>query len=180
MEEVMSLATLENVRAIIQTGLTDEELQAVIDRVEAEISEEIGDPYTDELTAISETVEGKSKNIYLKRPVLSVSSITEYSGLSDTTGSALTENEQFYVWPGEGRIERIGSDILWGRMVEVDYVPQDQNKKRVKAIIDLVRIDLARSALSQESIGGEYSFTSPANWEKERRMIMRRLMFVQI
>jgi len=176
-----SLISPAELQALVETGLGDTELQEVIDRVEAEITEEIGAPYADGET-ITETVEGGGRNIYLKRPIASVSSLTEYSQLSDTTGSALTENESFYVWPGEGRIERISTipgAILWSRMVEVVYVPQDQNKKRKKAIIDLVRIDLSRTAYFSEGVAGEYNYTATDNmWEKERRRIMKRISFV--
>lgn len=177
-----SLISPDEVRALVETGLGDTELQEVIDRVEAEITEEIGAPYKDGET-LTETVEGKSKNIYLKRPISSVSSATEYSSLSDTTGYALTENEEFYLWPDQGRLERISTvpgQILWGRMVKVVYVPQDQNKKRKKAIIDLVRIDLSRTSMYQESVGGEYSYTAVSNWEKERRRIMKRISFINV
>lgn len=176
-----SLVSPDEVRVLVETGIDDTELQEVIDRVEAEITEEIGAPYSDGET-ITETVEGGSRNIYLKRPITSVTTLTEYSQLSDTTGTELTENESFYVWPGQGRIERISTvpgGVLWSRRVKVVYVPVDQNKKREKAIIDLVRIDLSRTAMLQESVGGEYSFTA-GNWEKERRRIMKRLSFISI
>lgn len=177
-----SLASPDEVRVLVETGLGDTELQEVIDRVEAEITEEIGAPYAEGET-LTETVEGGGKSLYLKRPISSISSVTEYSSLSDTTGYALTENDEFYVWSGQGRLERISTvpgAILWSRMVEVVYVPQDQNKKRKKAIIDLVRIDLNRTAMYQESVGGEYSFTAVSNWEKERRRIMKRISFINM
>ena len=183
MENVMSLVTTAEVRALISSGLSDSELQDVIDRVEDEITEEIGAPYTDDSTPITETVSGGGKSIYLKRPINSVSSVTEYSQLSNTAGTSLTENEEFYVWPDQGRLERIGGiwgGGEWGRMIEVVYVPQDQNKKRKKAIIDLVRLDLSRKAMYQESVGGEYSYTAPPNWEKESRQIMKRLVFTSL
>jgi len=175
MSNLVSAAT---VKAQVKTSLADEELDAVIARIEAEITEAIGAPYVNESTTITETVRGKAKNIYLNRPILSVSSVTEYTQLSDTTGNALTENEEFYVWAGQGRIERIYN--IWAEMVEVEYVPQDQRKKRTQVIIDLVRIELERTAMFQESVGGEYSFTAPSNWERERQRVMGRLRFTAV
>ena len=179
----MSLVSLDEVRALINTHLTDTQLQAVVDRVEDEVTAEIGDPYEDDSTTITETLKGDKKNIYLKRPVKSVSSVTEYTQLSDETGNSLTENDEYYVWPDQGRLQRIhgiwGKE-KWGPMVEVAYVPQDQREQRKQVIIDLVRLELNHSAMYQESVGGEYSFTAPSNWEKERRRIMRRISFINV
>ncbi len=179
-----SLVSTDEARARISTGLTDDQLQAVIDGVEEEITKRIGAPYEDDSTTITETVKGKAKSIYLKRPIKSVSSVTEYAQLSDTTGSALTENEEFYVWPDQGRIERIGgiwgNTGIWNRMVKVIYVPRDQRKQRKGVIIDLVRLELNRSAMYQESVGGEFSYTAPNNWEKERQRIMKRICFTNV
>lgn len=178
-----SLVSPDELRVLVETGIGDTELQEVINRVEAEITEEIGAPYSEGET-LTETLEGKSRNIYLKRPVSSITSVTEYSQLSDTTGNALTENETFYVWPSQGRLERISTvpgAILWSRMVAVVYVPQDQTEKRKKAIIDLVRIDISRTAYFSEGVAGEYNYMATDNlWEKERRRIMKRLSFISI
>lgn len=178
-----NLVSTDEVRALVKTGLTDAQLETVVDRVEDYITDQIGEPYSEGVT-ITETVSGGGKNLFLKRPVSSVSSVTEYSQLSDQTGASLEENTQFYLWPDQGRLERIGgiwgSEGKWGRMVEVTYVPQDQTKKRKQVIIDLVRLELSRTAMFQESVGGEYSYTAPANWEKERQRIMKRICFVSL
>lgn len=173
-----NLVSAATVKVQVKTSLTDGELDVVIARIEAEITEAVGAPYVDAETTITETVRGKTKSIYLNRPILSVSSVTEYTQLSDTTGNALTEDEEFYVWAGQGRIERIYN--IWAETVKVVYVPQDQNKKRTQAIIDLVRLELERTALFQESVGGEYSFTAPGNWERERERVMRRVRFTAV
>lgn len=178
-----SLVSTDEVRALVDTGLTDAELQAVIDRVESEITDEIGAPYGDGVT-ITETLKGGGRNLYLKRPVSSVSSVTEYASLSDTTGNALTENEQFFVWGNQGRLERISAiygDILWSRVVKVVYAPADQREKRKGVIIDLVRIVISRSAYFQESVGGEYAYMAPSNWwESEKRRVMKRIRFTNV
>jgi hypothetical protein len=57
------------------------------------------------------------------------------------------------------------------------YTPRDDRNLRESVIIDLVRLDLARSAYRSESVGGEMSYTAPPDWEAERFKIMSRLMF---
>lgn len=173
-----NLVSAATVKVQVKTALSDDELDVIIARIEEEITALIGAPQTGDVE-VTETVSGqKAKNIYLKRPILTVSSVTEYSQLSDTTGYALTEDEEFYVWEGQGRLERIFN--LWGKKVTVVYKPTDQRKKRTAVIIDLVRLELQRTALFQEAVGGEYSYTAPANWERERQRILSRLQFTAV
>ena len=197
--------TVADCRALVPTPLTDVQLQAVIDRIEAEITAVIGAPQDDAVSVeVTETIRGGDSNLFVKRPISSVTELTEFSGLTDTTGTTLTEGTEFYVWGDEGRIERIGgssgaasamsafymtdaqfaglaaSGGVWGSHVEVTYKPKDQHLKREQATIDLVRVMLSQTALKAESVAGEYSYQAPANWELEKRRIMRRLSFVQI
>jgi len=198
--------TVADCRALVPTPLTDIQLQAVIDRIEAEFDEVLGAVQTAALaTSLTETVAGANADIFVKRPISTVTTVTEYSGLSDTTGVALTEDEEFRVWPAEGRLQRIGGSTprgvpsvlsvfymtdeqfmgesaagWWGSHVEVVYKPADQHLKREQATIDLVRLMLSQTGLKAESVAGEYSYQAPDNWELEKRRIMRRLSFVQI
>lgn len=170
----MSVTSVDDVRALVATGLSDANLQALIDRIEADITDAIGAPYVDASTPITETHSGhRGKNLYLKRKIGSVSSITEYATLDDLTGSALTEHVDFRVWSGEGRVERIGGG--WNAVATVSYVPVDDRSKWKAAVIDAVRLVIARMPMASESVAGELSYTAP-HWEAEKRNIMRRLM----
>ena len=156
-------------------------------------------------TELTVVVNGGDSSVFLKRPISTVTTVTEYASRTDVTGVALTEDEEFYVWPHEGRLERIGGSIprsapsvlsvfymsdaqfagqasggCWASHVEVAYKPTDQHLKRELATIDLVRLMLSQTALKSESVAGEYSYQAPENWELERRRIMRRLSFTQI
>ena len=198
--------TVANLRALVPSPLDDVQLQAIIERVEAEITEVLGAPQTVALgVSLTEVVPGENVDIFVRRPIHSVTTVTEYSSLSDTVGVALTEDEEFYVWPDEGRLQRIGGGMRrsdpsplsvfymtdaqfagsaqvgwWGSHVQVIYKPADQRHKRKQATIDLVRLLLSATALKSESVAGEYSYQAPANWELEKRRILRRLSFVQI
>ena len=202
----MSLLSVDELRALVPSPLTDEQLEGIIDRVEAEITELLGAPQTALFaTSLTEVVPGENVDIFVKRPIHSVTTVTEYGGLSDAVGVALTEDEEFYVWPDEGRLQRIGGGSRrsdpsalsvfymtdaqfmgsaqvgwWGSHVKVVYKPTDQRHKRKQATIDLVRVLLSTTALKSESVAGEYSYQAPANWELEKRRILRRLSFVQI
>ncbi len=170
-----SLVSVEEVRALVQTGLTDAQLQAVIDREEAELIRMIGPHYANGLT-VSETLNGdRNRNLYLKRRITSVSSIVEY--LTSTVGTPL-DALNFQVWGDEGRIERLLAGAKWPNCrIVVTYVPQDDNLERKAAIIDLLRLGLSRSGLKSESVAGEYSYTAFDNTDEERSRVLRRLNY---
>ena len=167
----MSLVTPTDVKALINTSMSDENLQTVIDRVEAQITARIGAPQTDAYaTEIVKTMRGDTDGLYLFMPteIYSVSSIVE-----DT--STLT-SDQYQTWAG-GVIERLPVDSHWGDRVVVTYKPTDDRLVRAQVIIDLVRIVIERTAMKSESIAGEYSYTAPDNWDAEFRKAMKRLVF---
>lgn len=173
----MSLLTVAEARALVESTLSDSELQDVIDRIEADITAKIGAAYDG--SAISETVEGGYGDIFLKRAIGSISSITERATLDSTTTTTMTTSD-YYTWGKQGRITRLPRGSIWGAAVTVSYVPTDDSEKWKMATVDLLKMTLARSPLMSESVGGELSYTRPENWELEKRRIIRRLSFVEI
>jgi hypothetical protein len=179
----MSLLTVAELKAQIRTSLTDTQAQAVIDREETEIVRRFGAHYVDGSTTVSETLEGGMKNLYLRRRLTSVTSITEYQTADATTGTLLTAVSDYRVWAAQGRIQRMPSTNIsgfgvgvWGAIVMLVYVPADDNDLRRTAIIDLCRLALERTALKSESIAGEYSYTAP-DWTAARTEILEGLGF---
>jgi hypothetical protein len=172
----VSLLTVDELRAQVQTGVNDVELQTIIDREEAEIVARYG-AHADGSSAIVETCDGGACSVYLKRRVLSVTSITEAQSLG---GAATTlTSTQYYAYPGQGRVTRLSEGTRWGRSVVVTYVPADDRPLRTQVLIELVRQALEQTAMAAESVAGEYSFTAP-DWEKQRRRLMKRLEFPAI
>ncbi len=167
----MSLLTLAEARALVKTSLTDPELQAVIGREEDEIIRLYGAHYVDGTTTVSETLEGGGASLFLRRPILSVSSVTE--------DGATRASADYRLWGGQGRIERLPKGAVWGEVITVAYVPQDDNSRRKAALIDLVRLAVERTALKSESIAGEYSYTAP-DWDAERAKLLRRAGLARI
>ena len=165
----MSLVTPTDVKALINTSLSDANLQTVIDRVEAQITARIGAPQTDAFaTEVVKTMRGEGEYLFMPTEIYSVSSIVE-----DT--STLT-SDQYQTWAG-GVIERLPDDSHWGDRVVVTYKPTDDRLVRAQVIIDLVRLVIERTAMKSESIAGEYSYTAPDNWDAEFRKAMKRLVF---
>jgi hypothetical protein len=165
----MSLVSPAQVRALINTSLSDENLQAVIDRVEAQIIEKIGEHQVDGYTTqIVKTIRGEGSNLFLPTEIYSVVSIVE--------DDVLLDSDDYDVWPG-GVIERLSAGAYWGDRCVVTYKPADDRLKRAQVIIDLVRLTIERTALKAESVAGEYSYTAPDNWDLEFRKAMKKLMF---
>ena len=168
----MSLVSPANVKALINTSISDTDLQTVIDRVEAQINARIGAPQTDAYaTEVVKTLRGEGEFIFMPTEIYSVSSIVE-------DASTLT-SDQYQTWAG-GVIERLPEESHWGDRVVVTYKPTDDRLMRAQVIIDLVRIVIERTAMKSESIAGEYSYTAPDNWDAEFRKAIKKLMFKAI
>jgi hypothetical protein len=165
----MSLVSTAEVKALVNTSMSDVNLQDVIDRVEAQIVERIGEPQTEAMaTTITKTYRGEGFYLFLPTEIHAVVSITE-------DGNALASSE-YQTWGG-GVIERLPSESYWGDRMTVVYKPSDDRLKRRQVIIDLVRLVLERTAMQSESIAGEYSYTAPDDWDAVFRKTMKRLLF---
>lgn len=172
----MSLLQVSELAALVPAPQTTAELQALIDRHEDEIAELIGAVYDG--TAISETVAGGGDNIFLKRPISSITTVTEYALLTSSTGTALTAGVEYHAWTKQGRLQRLGG-VKWGEKVTVVYVPVDDRAKWKRAVVDLVRLDLSRSGLKEERVG-KVEYIGLDNYELERQRILRRLQFNKV
>jgi len=173
-----NLVQPSDVTALVPTGLSTNDLAAVISRVEDYITDKIGAPYATGLE-LTETVKGGYGDVFTKRRISAVVSVTEYQQLSSSTGTALADGTTMFVWQRQGRITRLGVNAF-GERVDIVYTPIDEREKRKQAIIDLVRLELSRSALKSERVAGEYDYTALDNYEAERRRIMRRLTLSRV
>lgn len=154
----MSLLAPADVQALgIGLDLSDAALQSVIDAEEAEIVRRFGPNYPGPQT---ETVRGRRvPSLYLKRAILSVTSVVEYLFLGDTNPTTLTAQD-YFVWPDEGRLERISTGTYgafhWGERAIVVYVPADDTSLRKSVLTELIRVstEQAGSSGGGESVAG--------------------------
>jgi hypothetical protein len=165
-----SLVTVANLRDLVQTSMSDVDLQTVIDREEAMLVQRCGAHYEDDSTRVTETLSGSKRNLYLRRKVTSIYRVTEDSIVLSQG------DDDFRVWALEGRIERLPAGTTWGSVVSVIYVPYDDNEQRRAVLIELVRLALERTAMRSESVAGEYSYQAP-DWQRERARLYRSLNF---
>jgi hypothetical protein len=168
-----NLVSSDELLALVDAPIDGHDLNELIERVEADVTDQIGAAYSAGVE-LTETVQGGHANVFTLRKISAISSVMEYQELTSSTGTALEELSTYYAWPKQGRIQRLGADVFGARVVIV-YTPVDDNDRRKQAIIDLVRLELARSGLKSESVAGEYSYAALDNYEAEKRRIMRRL-----
>lgn len=168
-----TLVTPADVKALVHTSLSDANVQKVIDRVEAQINEKIGAPWSGDDAPVEfvKTLRGEGTCLFLPTDIHAVVSIVE----DGVTLSA----DQYQVW-GAGVIERLPIGSGWGNRVVVTYEPVDDRLKRTEVIINLVRLVIERTAMESENIAGEYSFTAPENWDAEFRKAMKKLQYKAI
>jgi hypothetical protein len=170
----MSLVTVAEVQAATGSPLSTTDLQVIIDRTEDELTDLAG-PY--DASAMTENLKGGRESLMLKRPVTAVTSVTEYT-LSDMVTGTVLAASKYYLFPDHGLLKRAGQ--VWGPLVKVIYTPQDQTALRKQVIIDLIRLDLARTGLKSESVAGEYSYTALDNFDSDRGRVARRLVFYEV
>ena len=165
-----SLVSPADVKVLINTSMLDANLQIVINRIEAQVNQKIGEPQTDAYaTSVVKTIRGEEgPSLFMPTEIYSVTGIVE-------DGNTLTSDE-YQTWGG-GVIERLPEGTSWGSRCVVTYKPTDDRLKRAEVIIDLVRLVIERTAMKSESVAGEYSYAAPDDWDKLFRRAMKRLMF---
>jgi hypothetical protein len=174
---VTTLLTIERLRALVRTSLSDVDLQEIIDREDAELVRRYGAHYVDAVTPVIEEVIGNTRNIFVQRRVLSVVSVTEAQSLG--YAAVTLASTHYHLRGDQGRITRLPDGRAWLGTITVTYVPADDRPLREQVLIDLVRLTLERTAMQSESVAGEYSYTAP-DWEKQRRALYRKLEFPSI
>jgi hypothetical protein len=159
----MSLISVEEVGAIMATGLEADALQAVIDREEAWLAAKIG-PLVGERTETLRPV-SRYQPILLQRPTDAGSG----GDLSVVDGGTELTSDQF-VLRGTAVIARVGT---WGSIVEPTYTPTDEELVR-RVLLELVRLTVTSSPYQSESTEG-HSYTRPTDLERQRAQLARTL-----
>lgn len=163
-----TLLTPANVREHVETDLSDTAIQRLLDDVDAEIIRRYG-PHGGPLTEI---VDGREGLIILSRPILTVTSITERNGLTDTA-LAVDDWRQWY----NRALERLDSGTngaeQWGERITIVYTPADEQAQRKRVELDLVKLDIHYEAVKAQVIG-DYNEVS-VDFGAEREMLYGQL-----
>lgn len=166
-----TICTIAQLRTLVNSSLTDEQLQFVLDDEDAQMREKLGD-HADGAISVIEQVMPRDGQLFLSRVIASVVSVVN-------DGGTTVAPSDYHVCAAQGRIEaRAGA---WSDApFTVTYLPVSDMAKRRRALIDLVRLRLERTVMKSESVAGEYSYAAPDNWQVEQARIYRTLIFMEI
>ena len=162
----MAAPTTDEVRQHVETDLSDEALQRLIDDVYSDIT----DRYGDDASQVDWLDGRDQEGLWLTRKASSITEVVEIEGTTETTLAAddYRQEGDFLL---KRRSDGTNAASRWSSRVKVTYVPEPDARRQVVAI-DLVKHELARTGKSSEK-AGDYSAT--ANPERDRRKILRRL-----
>lgn len=146
------MLTVNEVRAVITTSLSDSDLADVITREEAWLARRIG-PLDGERVETFVTYSG-DEVLELGRPAVDID-------ITDDFGDRLDDIDM------RGWSDVVITSGAWSGSVEVTYTPTDADEVR-RAALTLVRLALAESAYSGETAQG-YSATTDLTQQRQMR-----------
>lgn len=149
-------------RQHIETDLSDQALQQILDGETAEIVRRFGAPDTQ-----ADVVRGGTAEIVLTRPVQSIVSVTETLGGKDTVLDSDDYERRGQV------LTRVYTGGRWRPHVTVVYVPEDTSAQRDMALVQLARLAIEHNGLAEEW-SGDYRSKS-VDYVRERERILRGL-----
>jgi hypothetical protein len=164
-----TLMTVSQIREHLETDLTDEALQRILNAEEAEIVQRYGAHAT-----ATEMLPGDGEWLVLERTLSTITSVTE---IADSVSTVLATND-YRIWP-KGKLERLVTGTnprtYWAPVVTVVYVPEDATAQRRGVLIRLVTLAAKYAGLKSESVGsGDYSMSS-MDYTAEREALLRSL-----
>ena len=168
-----SLIDVATARQHIETGLVDAALQRLIDDADALIVERYG-AHT---AAYNVEVEGGQNVLFLNRPVVSVTSITEYAARTTTPGLVLDPSDYRILYGGRV-LERLTSGANprneWGERLVLVYTGDPQTARRTRIELDLVRLAARYEPYTMESVG-DWSVKRVDDYVAEREKLLAEL-----
>ena len=170
-----ALIRADQLKEHVETDLSDDALDRLIDDADAEIVKRHGPHVTQEDTF--ENVAAATA-IYLSRPASSITTVTEEirNGDGAYTSTVLSADD-YKLRRNNLQVERLSdgtnSRTTWGDVVTFEYVPAADNARRIRVTIDLVRLAITYNALETEDTG-DYR-TASLKHEDERDALLRGL-----
>jgi len=180
----MSTLSLGEARAHIETDLNDDALQLLIDDAEAEITEQVGalasqvDIFTNEESSMQFFYARETDGLYvfLARKASSISSIVEKVRWGAGYLTQTLAADDYLLRENNRVIERLASGTnprtMWGNVVTVTYVPQDDTIRRKAVTIDIVKLEIAYNGVQSERVGN-YSSSSKDHMLERNQLIQR-------
>lgn len=172
----MSLITPTQLRAHVDTDLTDTALQRILDDADAEIVRRFGEHTTANVEV--HRPGGGELRLFTDRKVASITTIVET--LRTVVGEqTVTLSADDYTLESDRCIRResngTNSRDWWAEIVTVTYLPVSDDARRTRVTIDLCRLALTYQAAQSMSVG-DVSISHVA-YDNERERILRTLEY---
>lgn len=159
----MSLLTLTQIKSAVgATTVSDDVLQILLDSAEADLITRWGAV----AGPITERPRGGSRILMLRRPVLSITSVT------DITSSIAFVSTDYFLRPSGMSLLRLPTGRDWPHSVEVISTPVDDTATRKRIQIGLVKLDLTYSGLTSQRIGDYAETKQSTDYIDERRKML--------
>lgn len=164
----MAILTASQMRAHVETDLSDTALTRLMDDAEAHIVLLYGAAATH-----TETHDGETRSLFLSRPITSITTVVET--ISDTS-TTLASDDYRVIGSRELRRLQAGTNgrSRWGDDVAITYVPVSDASQRERVQVDLVKLALHYEAVRSENVGGGVSM-SFLDYENERHSLLSSL-----
>ena len=163
--------TLTVLRTFIETDLSDSALTVILAAADEDVTTAVG-PDT---SMIEERDMQGQKILWLERPCLTMTSITE----TDSSGNVTTlDATDYHLHPNQLRVTRLNTGTNpksgWTGLITLTYAPGDLNTRQ-RALVALVTLELDyRYGKKSENIG-DHSMTQQ-DYDKERARIISQAM----
>lgn len=170
----MALITASDLRARVETDLTDAALGDVIDAEAALVVKRYGPDYAGGAggdQTLQYDLSSPSDEVWLPRIAQTLTSVDEIR----TDGSTIsrTVDTDVGLWR-DGRSVRVLGLAGWStRRVEVVFTPADDDAERKQVLVDLCKLSLVYNGLSSMRVPGVTM--NSLDYERERERILRRL-----
>ncbi len=167
-----NLLTANQMKAHIDTDLSDTALNQLISEANEEMVDSVGEHAS--VGTVTELLIGGDHAIFPGRVIGSITSITETRGTTDTILVAA----DYRVWNNRS-IERLANGATnpqrwWGERVSIVYTPEDDDARRIGATIALVKLAITFSGKSSER-AGDYAESTSGDMLREKSRILARL-----
>lgn len=168
----MSLLSAPAFKQHYETDLDSDAIQRLLNSEESEIARRFG-PVACQTDYFEGSVQGPRLWLSRRADTAQAIAVTETIFTTDTT---LTLDTDFrFTHDGSG-IERLYGPILfsWGWRVIATYAPLDDTARRIRVLIDLVKLCIQYNALTTETVG-DYKSQSKTDYQQERENLLSTL-----
>lgn len=152
------MALIDRVQARIETDLTADELQRLVDEALAAIEERWG-PVSDPAAPLIVTLEGSRHKLDIVRPIDAAQAIAvvEFVGTAYGETQTTLAASDYRVTNGGRTLERLHTGTnprsRWGHRVNVTYVPVNDGNQRQEVVVKLVQLAVEYEGVASRRVG---------------------------